>query len=43
MEYLLREILIGLLFGAPVGAIGVLTVQRVSQPATGRLSPSLEI
>lgn len=28
MEYLLRGILIGLLFGLPVGAIGALTVQR---------------
>ena len=28
MEYLLRGILIGLLFGIPVGAIGALTVQR---------------
>ena len=28
MEYLLRGILIGILFGLPVGAIGALTVQR---------------
>lgn len=28
MEYLLRGVLIGLLFGLPVGAIGALTVQR---------------
>ena len=28
MEYLLRGIIIGLLFGLPVGAIGALTVQR---------------
>ena len=28
MEYLLRGILIGLLFGLPVGAVGALTVQR---------------
>ena len=28
MEYLSRGILIGLLFGLPVGAIGALTVQR---------------
>ena len=28
MEYLLRGIMIGLIFGLPVGAIGALTVQR---------------
>lgn len=28
MEYLLRGLLIGLLFGLPVGAVGALTVQR---------------
>lgn len=28
MEYLMRGILIGLLFGLPVGAVGALTVQR---------------
>lgn len=28
MEYLLRGVLIGILFGVPVGAIGALTVQR---------------
>lgn len=28
MEYLLKGILIGLLFGLPVGAVGALTVQR---------------
>ena len=28
MEYLLRGILIGLLFGLPFGAVGALTVQR---------------
>ena len=28
MDYLLRGIFIGLMFGIPVGAVGVLTVQR---------------
>ena len=28
MEYLLRGVLIGILFGIPVGAIGALTMQR---------------
>lgn len=28
MDYLLRGILIGLLFGLPVGAVGTMTVQR---------------
>ncbi len=34
MEYLLKGILIGLLFGLPVGAVGALTVQRSKQQRT---------
>lgn len=33
-EYLLRGILIGLLFGLPVGAVGTLTVQRTFRSGT---------
>lgn len=31
MDYLLRGVLIGLLFGLPAGAVGALTVQRTFQ------------
>lgn len=34
MDYLLRGILIGLLFGLPVGAVGTLTVQRTFSHGT---------